>query len=62
MNGLPYYIGRKIKLAKMRENIDRISYDGKTTKRATRFFRLYENLEKNYSEQTKIMARQLFSI
>lgn len=62
MNGIPYYVSRKIKLAHTRESIDRISYRGQTTKRAARFFRMYDRLENSYTEQTKSMAYKLFAV
>lgn len=46
MNGLLYYLNRKLRLADKREKIDRISYDGKRTKKFERFTRLYSRLEK----------------
>lgn len=56
MNGLLYYTSRKLKLAKIRESLDRISYNGRPTKRATRFFRMLEELENSVDNATKSQA------
>ncbi len=61
MGGLSFYVHRRIKLAKIREGMDRISYNSKPTKRASRFFRQWNELEEFINTDTKRLANQQFA-
>ncbi len=61
LGGLPYYVHKRIKLAKLRESMDRISYNGRPTKRAIRFFRQWNNLEESYNADIKSLANKQFA-